>query len=70
MGYIEGVRLRLRDSLVRARDAVLVAVEETENIPTEYPESTNLINMWNGICLLVVSLHVTLDEMIPGEMGP
>ncbi|KAK0207592.1 hypothetical protein IW262DRAFT_1419666 [Armillaria fumosa] len=72
-GSVEDVRSRIRGSLVKARDAVLDAVAETENIPTEYPEFTNLINMWNGIRLLVLSLQVTLDEMIPespGEMGP
>ncbi|PBK86196.1 hypothetical protein ARMGADRAFT_1017463 [Armillaria gallica] len=70
MGSIEEVRVRLRDSLERATAAVLDAVADTEDIPTQYPEFTNLINMWTGIRILVRSLQVTLDLMIasPGEM--
>ncbi|KAK0472136.1 hypothetical protein IW261DRAFT_1509219 [Armillaria novae-zelandiae] len=72
MGSAENVRLQFRKSLVDAKDAVLEAISKTENIPTHYPEFTNLINMWHGIRLLVVSLQVTLDEMIPSpdENGP
>ncbi|KAK0193176.1 hypothetical protein F5146DRAFT_371873 [Armillaria mellea] len=69
MDSIEDVRWQLRTSLEGAAKTVLSTVENTEDIPTQYPEFANLINMWTGIGTLVRSLQATLDEMIPSPGG-